>query len=48
MRAFEDVLGELPSLLGDVPDYTPQVARSYIADAAKARGIDPLTAIPVS
>src|SRR3990167_7129901 len=48
MRAFEDVLGELPSLIGDVPDYSPQVARGYIADAAKARGIDPDTAIRVA
>src|SRR3990167_662388 len=48
MRAFEDVLGELPSLIGDVPDYSPQAARSYIAQAAAARGIDPETAIRVA
>src|SRR3990167_5014084 len=47
MRAFEDVLGELPTLLGDVPDYTPQVPEGLLARMVKQEsGGDPLAVSP--
>lgn len=44
MRAFEDVLGELPTVLGDVPDTTPE-AINYIAQATGTDPLDVATAI---
>src|SRR3990167_8986143 len=47
MRAFEDVLGELPTLLGDVPDYTPQVPQGLLAAMVKQEsGGNPLAVSP--